>query len=1011
MKNEINREIKKIIRQLKSGKLEIQDVPETLTYQRDIIRAEREIGLRVEKKRGYDVIRNVFFVEEEFANRSDYWGKIEYDNKVEFLDFEKYYEYLEGDIYTRACYKYCNFTPYMNFIEKNKIQLDKLMKNRAFIDETLDDWRLEDQEELNKYRCGERIKEQCLEWIERFEKCCNSEEFKSIVDDYEKSELNETVDISFFIMNYIWKHIEDDKCFNILMDYMVVEKYPANKLIYSLCSIYDPNIVLERYCYLLGTNKNTYKQRKLLKDYVEELKEGKVIFKVKTYFDKITHFYCEEIIGLESRREIWEIANIKRYFSNFEDFIEYKDNDLRGVDLSGDIGLKIDFTRFKMDEKTILPAICVPGTFCEVKKEYKNSKFYVTKIWKSKENILLRKKEFVTSYFFDFTYFLNNDLSGSNLVFCDGIGNLASVKEFNMKDALMRSSHCEKFGLNYKTYKLNYDEIGSFDIVKQNELMGLNQIKIYDENDLVTYDADKCDIQKKLQLVNNRWIRQRIYYVSDIHLLHKLQNAECKSWNDIIYVIEKIIDNILIGTNNIVLIGGDVASDFNIYTYFIERLAYKNNCRNKKMKIVFILGNHELWSFPSKTIDDITNIYRNIIEKNGMCFIQNELLHVDADNKIQKISCPELLQCNETELRMKLQRSKLVIFGGIGFSGYNDEFNADQGIYRQTIDRKREIQETINFEILYRKMVSVIKNKNTVILTHMPLKDWSKKEIFEKEFVYVSGHTHKNYFYDDEVYRVYSDNQIGYYNQNVKMKSFFLDSDYDIFSDYKDGIYEISRMQYQDFYRGKNEPMRFTREINILHMLKKNGYYCFIHEAESGSLTILNGGAMKKLEEKDIHYYYENMDKVIAKINGPLEKYTAVQNKVAEKILKIGGEGTIHGCIVDIDWYSHVYVNPFDLTITGYWAWDMVHKVVYSDIPTLLHDRCPLLYGEYMKQIENGEENLIFVGKSEKLGLTQEWLGTSMYKASREIKKMQKLESNILGVWYDVSEYQNNLLD
>jgi hypothetical protein len=57
------------------------------------------------------------------------------------------------------------------------------------------------------------------------------------------------------------------------------------------------------------------------------------------------------------------------------------------------------------------------------------------------------------------------------LVFCDGIGNLASVKEFNMKDALMRSSHCEKFGLNYKTYKLNYDEIGSFDIVKQNELM------------------------------------------------------------------------------------------------------------------------------------------------------------------------------------------------------------------------------------------------------------------------------------------------------------------------------------------------------------------------------------------------------------------------------------------------------------------------------------------------------------------------------------------------------------
>lgn len=75
MKNEISSEIKKIIRQLKSGKLEIQDVPETLTYQRDIIKVERKIGLRLEKKRGYDVIRNAFFVEEEFANCNGYGGK------------------------------------------------------------------------------------------------------------------------------------------------------------------------------------------------------------------------------------------------------------------------------------------------------------------------------------------------------------------------------------------------------------------------------------------------------------------------------------------------------------------------------------------------------------------------------------------------------------------------------------------------------------------------------------------------------------------------------------------------------------------------------------------------------------------------------------------------------------------------------------------------------------------------------------------------------------------------
>ena len=109
MKNEINREIKKIIRQLKSGKLEIQDVPETLTYQRDIIRAEREIGLRVEKKRGYDVIRNVFFVEEEFANRSDYWKKTEYDNKVEFLDFDKIHVWCKIAIFIASSCIYITF--------------------------------------------------------------------------------------------------------------------------------------------------------------------------------------------------------------------------------------------------------------------------------------------------------------------------------------------------------------------------------------------------------------------------------------------------------------------------------------------------------------------------------------------------------------------------------------------------------------------------------------------------------------------------------------------------------------------------------------------------------------------------------------------------------------------------------------------------------------------------------------------------------------------------------------
>lgn len=62
--------------------------------------------------------------------------------------------------------------------------------------------------------------------------------------------------------------------------------------------------------------------------------------------------------------------------------------------------------------------------------------------------------------------------------------------------------------------------------------------------------------------------------------------------------------------------------------------------------------------------------------------------------------------------------------------------------------------------------------------------------------------------------------------------------------------------------------MTFNRQVNILYMLKKNGYYCFIHESKTGSLSMLNGGALKGLNVKDVNYYYDNMDDVNRHLNG-----------------------------------------------------------------------------------------------------------------------------------------------
>ena len=260
-------------------------------------------------------------------------------------------------------------------------------------------------------------------------------------------------------------------------------------------------------------------------------------------------------------------------------------------------------------------------------------------------------------------------------------------------------------------------------------------------------------------------------------------------------------------------------------------------------------------------------------------------------------------------------------------------------------------------------------------------------------------------FYDDGEERIYADNQIGYRNNNPHLKNFLMDWEYDYFSDYEDGIYEITAQAYQDFMRGTNISMDFSRKIHILYMLKKNGYYCFIHKSKQGLLSILHGGILKRLEHKDIQYYYDHMDQMIATIKTPMDKYTDFQEKVAGTIQKIGGDGRIHGCIIDINFFNHVYVNPIDLTITGYWASGIIQKVVYPNIPSLLKEQCPQLYTNYQKLIEGKRTDPLMAKQKETqlAMMPQLCLDTDIYKASREISKMQRLGSRILTIWNETS--------
>lgn len=58
-----------------------------------------------------------------------------------------------------------------------------------------------------------------------------------------------------------------------------------------------------------------------------------------------------------------------------------------------------------------------------------------------------------------------------------------------------------------------------------------------------------------------------------------------------------------------------------------------------------------------------------------------------------------------------------------------------------------------------------------------------------------------------------------------------------------------------------------------------------------------------------------------------------------------------------------------------------------------------------MKLVEEENANSLIINNTENeaLILSQEYLETDIYRASREMKKMQKLSSNVLTVWYDTA--------
>lgn len=126
-------EVKKLIGQLKRKKISVFDIPHEYENDIQLVTFERETGLRITGKRGFDVISNAFFVEEElFCEAENERGK---KLKLPFDNFDSYFDYLNGDIYDNACYTFCHLSD--SIIASRDIDVKKLMERTAFVEDTI----------------------------------------------------------------------------------------------------------------------------------------------------------------------------------------------------------------------------------------------------------------------------------------------------------------------------------------------------------------------------------------------------------------------------------------------------------------------------------------------------------------------------------------------------------------------------------------------------------------------------------------------------------------------------------------------------------------------------------------------------------------------------------------------------------------------------------------------------------------------------------------------------------
>ena len=504
----------------------------------------------------------------------------------------------------------------------------------------------------------------------------------------------------------------------------------------------------------------------------------------------------------------------------------------------------------------------------------------------------------------------------------------------------------------------------------------------------------------------------RVFYISDIHLDEKILKRfpgpvtrnEIRAYID--EVVEVLHDDYVKACglhHGWVLVAGDVSHSFEIVRMFFESFVKFFSYTRP----IAVLGNHELWDYPRHSPESdperrlviCIEDYESMFDELHISFVHNMLYSV---TEREFVRCDELMKATNDEIREFCNRSKLLILGGIGFAGLNDAINYNSGLYRDTLfSREQEIEESDRFRALHDRLLEAAPDIPMIVLTHMPMSNWSKGRP-NPGWIYVSGHTHRNGLVQTDSSTEYFDNQIGYKNTSIHLKSFLTSCCYDLFRDYPDGIHQITSQQYRDFYRGVRVGMTFNRNGDI-NLLKREGLCCFILVNQDGRPYMLNGGHVKKLPVWDVQYYYDRMTDYSRSVSAFVSNYRKKLEEISGVVRSIGGDGRIHGLIVDISFYSHLFLNPLDGSVIPYYAASMVDKTVYKDVPTLLKECEMPLLEPFKSRLSSDSEALAPLGTNPSFdGDSIEYRETWMYRCSNMFRRFQYLtDLHIIREWRD----------